>query len=333
MAVRAITLSTCVLFATFLGGCVGAPPSSDERTSVVDMDKEGMPHGHDMPHAPFVMDATNCEEGGFVAAYPMMGEGANHVDTWYLADIREEIGDPLRSGYGAPFPGQLGGLNGNWHQGYKCETATVNGETQKDYIFGYIANMIEAPAFDPGGAELHFIMAGLGFGNGTFADTLRESTAADITHAYNAKVEWYVPKELPRSAVYVEFSDVEKGIYMSYSEMGLYRTVEPRTVRIWWQVPADGSDSHMGHAHGGAQATEPILWNPVYWDIKTEGGRQWTTPQVDSVEVACHRGIDDHGPQGGLCQPTLTNIYEHKSLQFTSGTVLTDVPIEGIWTH
>lgn len=331
MARFALVLATSVLLATFLGGCVGNPGPSDERTSVVDM--EALPHSHARTGNPFVMDATNCEEGGFVAAYPMMSEGMNYQGVWYLADIRKEIGDPIRSGFGAPYPGQLGPLNGNWHQGYKCETATVNGETQKEYIFGYIANMIEAPEFDPGGADLHFIIAGLGFGNGTFADQLRESTTADITHAYNAKVDWYVPKDLPRSAVYVEFSDVEKGIYMSYSEMGLYRNVEPRTVRVWWQVPADGSDSHMGHAHGGDQATAPIMWNPMYWDIKTEGGRQWTTPPVDSVEVACHRGIDDHGPQGGLCQPTLTNIYEHKSLTFSSGTVLADVQIEGIWTH
>jgi hypothetical protein len=311
-------------------GCVATEPEKTIPEKTTLGGHGAMVHGMAPPMGEFTMEATDCEEGGFVAAYPM-SEGANHVGVWYLEDIRAEIGNPLRTGIGTPVTGPL---DGNWHQGYKCKTATVNGETQEDYIFGYIANMIKPPEFDPGGADVHFIIAGLGFGNGSFADQLRESTTADITHAYNAQVDWYVPKESPRSFVYVEFSDVEKGIYMSASEMAYYRDVSPRTIRIWWQVPADGSDSHMGHAHGGSQGgDESILWNPVYWDITTTGGAQYTTPPIDSLELACHRGIDDHGPQGGLCQPTLTNIYQHKSLTFTAGKLLPEIVIEGIWSH
>lgn len=306
-----------------LSGCLDAelPP----------IDPESLPHAHGGMMASFEMSASNCEEGGFVAVYPM-SEGANHVETWYLADIREEVGQPIRNGFGAPLNGPA---DGNWHQGYRCRSAVVNGQEEKDYIFGYVANMIKPPAFDPGGADLHFIMAGFGFGNSTkIADVFRTATTADITQAYLAKVDWFVPKDQPRSAVYVEYSDVQKGQYMSYSWMSEYREVQPRTIRLWWQVPADGSMSHMGHDHGGGQASdENVKWNPVYWDIRTMGGTQWTTPPMDSPEVACHRGIPDHGPQGGACQPTLTNIYEHKSLTLTSGTVIEDVVIEGIWTH
>lgn len=315
--------TAATFLALFFAGCLDeAPP-----TEVVD--PELLPHAHDdMPGTSFAMSAKNCEEGGFVAVYPM-SEGASHYDTWYLADIREEVGNPMRSGLGTPLTGPA---DGNWHQGYRCESAVVGDHVEKDYIFGYVANMIEPPAFDPGGADLHFIMAGYGWGNGTIADTLRGTTTADLTQAYVAKVDWYVPRDTPRSAAYVEYSDVQKGQYLSYSTLHKYRDFPERTIRLWWGVPADGSQSHMGHDHGAAMP-EGTKWHPVFWDIHTTGGEQYTTPPVDSPEVACHRGIPDHGPQGGLCQPTLTIVYEHKSVEVSSGWVIEDVVLDRLWTH
>lgn len=314
--------------------------SSDQASKkMAAVDPESLPHTH--AGEPFALDFTMnmgaCEEGGFVAAYGM-DEGETLPGGWKLADITEEIGKPIRDGFATPV---LGPLKGNWHQGYRCSDARLEGADAeaKEIIFGYVANMIEAPEYDPGGADVHFVISALGIGNGTIADIFRESNTASISHAYKAKVDWYIPREMPRSAAYVEFSDVEKGIYMSASELHKYRDVEPRTVRIWWQVPVDGSEEAPNHNHEstGEAMDDPmhevVAWHPVYWDIISTGSEQYTTPPVDSLEAACHRGIPDHGPQGGACQPTLTNVHEHKSITFTQGEVIEDVTLTERWTH
>ncbi len=328
-----------VLVAAFAGCLDNSSDQSSKKLSAVD--PESLPHSHGMEPmmGDFAMTMGQCEEGGFVAAYPM-SEGANHFDTWYLADISEEIGNPVRTGMGAPVTGPL---MGNWHQGYRCADPKLEGSADaeaSEIIFGFVGNMIEAPAFDPGGADIHFVVSGLGIGNGTIADVFKASTTASISHAYKAQVDWYIPREMPRSAAYVEFSDVEKGIYMSASELYKYRDVEARTVRLWWQVPVDGSEEAPNHNHESTGAegmddpmAEVVAWHPVYWDITSTGSEQYVTPQVDSLEVACHRGIPDHGPQGGACQPTLTNVHEHKSITFTQGDVIMDVTLTERWTH
>jgi hypothetical protein len=320
-----------VLIAAF-AGCVEDPVSTI-------VDPESLPHAHGMDPmmSPFEITMGACEEGGFVAAYPLSETGKNMPGGWVRADISEEIGNPIRTGTGTPVTGPLWG---NWHQGYRCQNAQMEGAAaEKEVIFGYIANMIEAPAWDLGGADLHFVLSGLGFGNSTIGEMFKASNTASISHAYKAIVDWYIPREMPRSAAYVEFSDVEKGIYMSASELYKYRDVAPRTIRLWWQVPIDGSEDAPNHNHESTEGMNDPMpegvpkWHPVFWDVISGGSEQYVTPQVDSVEVACHRGIPDHGPQGGACQPTLTNVHEHKSITFRQGTVFTDVILEERWSH
>lgn len=336
MARPALIPTLGVLLAAAFAGCLNN--AADPAATVVD--PESLPHSHgtDPMMSDFAMTMGQCEEGGFVAAYPM-SEGANHFETWYLADITEEIGNPMRTGMGAPVTGPL---MGNWHQGYRCADAKLEGDNSaeaSELIFGFVGNMIAAPAFDPGGADIHFVISGLGIGNGTIAEVFKASNTASISHAYKAQVDWYIPREMPRSAAYVEFSDVEKGIYQSASELYKYRDVEARTVRLWWQVPVDGSEEAPNHNHESTSESmddpmaEVVAWHPVYWDITSSGSEQYVTPPVDSVEVACHAGISDHGPQGRLCQPTLTNVHEHKSITFTQGDVIMDVTLTERWSH
>jgi hypothetical protein len=306
-----------------LAGCVAdpAPALADDG------------HHHGMSMRPtFTMEGTSCEEGGFVAAYPMR-DGAKLAGVWELADIRPEIGNPMRDGNGAPLNGPA---DGNWHMGYQCASVDAMGAKSKDFIFGWVGDMVKAPSWDPGGADLHYLVSGIGFQNGTIADAIRASTSAAITHAYEPTgVTWYIPRDTPRSAAFVIFSDSEKGIYESYSELYKYRDLGTRTVRLWWQVPADGTDSPLGHGHNddAMEAKEGGTWHPVYWDITTTGGPQYVTPPVDSVEAGCHVGNADHGNPVGACQPTLTDVYEHKSLTFGTGHVIEDVTLTELWSH
>lgn len=334
MARLALSLTIGTLIAISFAGCL------DEES--LPIDPESLPHSHMM--APtmgeFVMDMGACEEGGFVAAYPLTENNKEMANgSWFRTDITEEIGNPIRDGRIPPGQRQ-GELYGNWHQGYRCYEVNYNGEVQKDFMMGWIGNMIEPPVWDEGGADLHFIVSGLGYKNGTIADAFRESNTAAISIATLAKVDWYVPRMAPRSFAYVEYSDMPKGTYLSASELYKYRDVAPRTVRLWWQVPVDGSDD-VAHGHESVSGSmdDPMhsstpLWHPVYWDIVSEGSEQYVTPPVDSPEVACHTGAGDaHGGLGAACQPTLTNVHEHKGITFVQGKVFADVTLDAKWDH
>ncbi len=332
MARLALSLTIGTLIAISFAGCLEDAP--------VPIDPESLPHSHMMTPTmgEFVMDMGVCEEGGFVAAYPLSEQGSKLANgSWTRADITKEIGEPIRDGNGRPVNGKLWG---NWHQGYRCTEVDFNGVKQKEFLMGWIGNMIEPPAWDEGGADLHFVVSGLGVQNGTIADLFKESNTAAISMAKIAKVDWIVPRMAPRSAAYVEYTDVQKGTYLSASELYKYRDVSARTVRLWWQVPIDGSDE-MPHGHAeGAEGMDdpmhagPLLWHPVYWDIVSAGSEQYVTPPVDSPEVACHTGAGDaHGGVGAACQPTLTNVHEHKALTFVQGHVFSDVTLDAKWDH
>lgn len=316
-----------LLSATFLSGCL------EPEAAAVDAElMDGHGHGA-MAHGEFQMTATDCEEGGFVAAYA--GE-QKYAGVWLSADIRDEIGTPVHDSIGRPVTGPL---FGNWHMGFNCATATHGEHTEKNYIFGRVGQMIEAPSWDPGGADLHFITTGWAMDNGTIGEAMRAATTADITHAYVAETTWLIPKETPRSFAYAVFKDAEKGVYEGIGDMEYYREAPARTIRFWWQVPADGSESHAADHHGTPSAPvtgnggESGKWNPVYWDLTTTGGPQYVTPDA-GFEVAFHnRGLEGMQEHGVPTQPCMTNVYEHKSLTLTYGEVIEDVTLTEIWTH
>jgi hypothetical protein len=302
-----------------LAGCVETdldPNALDDANEATDA----------VPELP-VFTGSDCWEGGFVALYPRTPK---HADTWQTIDIRDEVGNPMRDGTGLPLNQDA---YGNWHEGIQCSSVTYNGQTFEAFKFGFVGNMIAPPAFDPGGADLHFIVSAIGLDHGAVHEEFRATSLAGISATETAHIDYLVgDRSLPRFVVYEEFSTHDNGVYSSYSEMAEYRDVEPRTIRFWWTVPTDGTQSPLG-SHHADHIPEDLKWNPVYFDLKTEAGAQYTTPPVDSVEVACHTGIDDHGPQGGACQPTLTLIYEHSSLSFEFGGVLRDVVIDDYWHH
>ncbi|HEV8358892.1 MAG TPA: hypothetical protein VGR28_00405 [Candidatus Thermoplasmatota archaeon] len=325
LALWSARLGPALLAALVLAGCVSpASPATVAPASALD----------EAPAA-FAMTATDCEEGGFVAAYNADQAPQKLADVWELADIREEIGNPIHDAVGRP---TAGALVGNWHMGFRCASVTSTGGDATDYLFGYVGDMIEAPAWDTGGADLHFLVSGLGFADGPIADALRASTIADITPATEARVDWLVPKEAPRSAAYVVYTDGEKGTYESWSDLALLRDAPERTIRLWWQVPANGTaDPHAHHNAmrgfmGAPDQDAEGAWHPIYWDLHVAGGPQYTTPPLDGVELASHNRLSfEHGPV--VAQPTLTNIYELRGLTFTSGHVVEDVVLTKLWNH
>jgi hypothetical protein len=316
-----------LLAALVLAGCLS--PASPAPALTTSSATDAPPAGA------FSLTATDCEEGGFVAAYNNRGE-FKLAEVWELADISEEIGNPVHDALGNPANGPL---IGNWHMGFRCGSVTSTAGDESDYMFGYVGDAVEPPSWDTGGADMHFLLSGLGFENGTIADALRATTIADVTPAVTARVEWLAPKELPRSAAYVVYIDGEKGDYESWSDLALLRESPERTIRLWWQVPANGTMDHHAHHNAmrgftgvGPDEDAEGEWNPVYWDLHVSGGPQYTTPPADGVQIGSHNKFKfEHGPVAG--QPTLTNIYELESLTFTSGHVVKDVVLTKMWNH
>lgn len=288
--------------------------------------------------APFELSGKECTMASFVAAYPMGSTGsAKLAEVWELADIREEIGNPTRDATANPV---LGPLMGNWHMGVRCATAATTAGDAEEFVFGFVGDMVKAPAWDAGGADLHFLLSGLSFANGTIGDAMRNSSTADVTHTARVDIDWSIPKELPRSFVEVQFLDAEKGLYESASTMSLYRELQARTIRLWWQVPADGTSGHGAHHHDaggsitsfGTQVEVPGEWAPIYWDLTVSGGPQYTTPPADGVELASHNRFSfEHGPVAA--QPCVTNVYENAELSFSQGRVVEGVVLPLLWTH
>lgn len=315
------------LVAVALAGCADSEPE--------DHFADGHTHDeddHDHGFMPWEMRLEGCEEGGFVALYPK-GEGETLAGVWVLADIREEVGNPVRDGLGMPITGPQ---KGNWHQGFRCDSATVGEHTQETFLFGYVGDMVEAPDWDPGGADVHFLISGLGLLDSPLRDALTDVTTADVTHAEEALTTWYTPRVgQPTNAVSTVYDDREKGTYTSYSIIEPLRDVPERTIRLWWTVPADGAHADLAsHGHGGGADDHPEgNWTPVYWDVHTSGGLQLVTPKVHSAEVACHTGTDDHGPAGGACQPTLTTVYNHGSVELVWGGPIENVTLDQVWLH
>lgn len=325
-------LAVLGIVASFMAaGCLEAPQATDAS----------MDDGHDhkrMVGGTFHMEGFDCEEAGWIAHYPGT---TTFAGVWETDDIRPEYNHPLHDSLGAPTP-LIMPLYGNHHIGFTCKTAVMDGETEQDYTFGFVGEQIKAPAWDPGGADRHILIGGMSFKNGTFADALRATTTADFTHTLSAYTEWTIERDEPQSFAYSEYHDLEKGIYQSWSMLERFRDVPERTVRFWWQVPADGSQAHiwsMDHDHDGADQPENMKWNPVYWDMHTTGGGQWVTPKTG-------RGLQEHNfdtlPEaaGGkaehyppFSQPCISTFYEHKSLTFTSGKVFPDVVIDELWAH
>jgi hypothetical protein len=282
----------------------------------------------------FQMAGSDCEEAGWIAHYAGTQKFAG---VWESDDIRAEYGNPIHDSMGLPTP-LLSPLYGNHHIGFNCKTAVVDGVTQENYQWGFVGEQIKAPAWDPGGADRHILIGGISFQNGTIADALRASTKADITHTLTAFTEWTVPREEPRSFAYSEYHDLEKGIYQTWSTLENFRDVPERTVRFWWQVPADGSQAHiwsMDHDHDGADQPEDLKWNPVYWDMHTTGGGQWVTPKDGGGAQEHNFDLDptatEHFPW--FSQPCIATFYEHETITFTSGNVYTDVVLDELWAH
>ena len=281
----------------------------------------------------FTFTSENCYEAGFQAVYSGQRTFAG---TWNSANAKEEYGNPVLDSSNAQLP-LLPLSYANVHNGFRCATTTYGGQVVPDFQFGFVGDPIVPPAWDTGGADLHFLVSFIGLQkDGLVYPAMDQRTTARISQVLDSSFE-LLEGDLTAETfrMHQEFALADNGVYEGTGDMTKYRDVAPRTIRLWWTVPSDGSESTIGahEGHDENPEVDNLDWNPIYWDIQTPGGPQWTTPQLMADTQGCHGGTDDHGDIEKLCQPTQNAIYEHPSLTFTMGPVFKDVVIEDYWFH
>ena len=273
-----------------------------------------------------------CREAGFVAPYNM-NEGDTIADAFVRADVQDEIGSPLIRSPGAK---TTEAVTGNWHQGFYCPTAVRDGQVVQDFLWGYVGQWIEPPAWDTGGADVHVHLTGFGMQDGALRDSALPLTMMDITQTTEASLT-----EFPGGTVQIYFRDEPKGTYEVHGPIQPVRDVEPRTIRFWWYVPTDGSRSEIGHVHDDplnvgqpadqhAAKMEGMTFHPAWVDLHTGGGTQRLS--VDAAAAASHNDEDAHGG-AVFWLPEMAVVYEHKSLSMELGHVVKDVTLETFYWH
>lgn len=296
-----------VLLAVGFAGCLGGADPLDAVDGAL---------GAGVPRTAWQMDFTNCEEGGFIASSFQAGE------PWVRRNIRPEIG-----------PDHLAAVErtGNWHNGIRCEEATYDGQLVKNFQFGWVGVGIEPPAWDPGGADRHFVLAGLGLPDTPMRDGMLATINADISRTIGSYVTW-----LYGDVIEVEYADQDKGTYGGRGLISLYRdSIPDRTTRFWWVVPANGERILHDH-HGGEM--RPVVeggFHPVYWDMTTASGPQWSSP-YDRVAWTTHTGTADHGDSEVDTNWGEVNsmvVYQYPSLSLSYGGIVRDVTLETEWVH
>lgn len=292
-----------------LAGCLSElPPAVEEG---------GHEHGN-TPASEWVLSLAKCEEGGFVASSYQAGSN------WVRQNIRPEIGPE----YLAAVP-----RTGNWHNGIHCQGGSFNGSTFGDFQFGWVGVGIEAPMYDPGGADQHFILAGLGLPEGEVRNALRAVVNADISQASGATVSW-----MPGGIVETIYADQDKGVYGGKGPIAVYRENLPeRTTRFWWTVPANGERLVHDH-HGGEMRPQPKEGGfvPVFWDLRAAVTTQWSSPS-DRSSHTTHTGTNDHGSgpvtQGEIGEINSNVIYHYPELTVSFGGIIDGVVLETEWVH
>lgn len=306
-----------------LAGCI------DYNTPLEVLDQE---LAEVMTAAPWSLDfPQGCKEGGFIAPSTMQ-EGDYLVAPWVRKDIREEI--PLRFSQGGAGP-----VSGNWHQGYNCPSVVKDGVVVESFIWGWVGQMIEPPAWDPGGADLQFHLTGFGLMAGDVRDDIFGKTMVDLTETYEASVTPLAGTDY----VDIYMRDQTKGTYEGHGPVMKTRDVEERTIRFWWYVPVDGSRSVLSHIHGDdipnpampadahmMEEAEKMDWHPVYMDMHTGGGAQFLS--VEALNPSSHNDEDAHGG-ATFYLPEVNAVYEHRHLSLTASQVMSDITLPDYYWH
>jgi hypothetical protein len=241
----------------------------------------------------FQLNGHGCNIGGGHSIHSTSVERFVIPEPWKAADILDDIGDqvvyPEEPQDGIPSKGKTWG---NWHVTVVCDDWSTEDGALADHTFGFVATRIEAPPFDTGGAERHYILNVLATSDEHVLEHFHEAGfhATGTTGVY----EW------PAPGVFHHVLDTkDHGVYES-----IYRTFEmgdaPQgVVRFWWQHENDDG-----------------TYSPYAMDLKLTGGKHL---RAEPNGYFSHLRTEDHAPIPGAVGNIAGLNWEGSDIEVTLG--------------
>lgn len=212
----------------------------------------GMQHGVQGQTVPLDLRLEGCREGGGYTVYGM--NTPKLLDVWTYADIQDRLGRQTVGSYGAPI---TGAAQGNYHATIACDSYTFRGESGSDLVFGFVVVQVEPPAFDTGGATLHFLSAQILTNKPDIAQEIQRQTGLHVMVGAGL-----VEMVSGSPVVHAVWDGLEMhGVFDANVPVQRVRTLEQDTYRLWslqW-----GGDK---------------MFHPVAIDVRTLGGEFYTAP-------------------------------------------------------
>lgn len=272
-----------------LAGCFGdgeaarpesAAPASAEAAAVPAIDAppvEAVPSaahaGHPITNVlPTILEATDCREGGGHSLYPTEQQGEKFLDVWTRADAKPRLGNPAFGSYGTPL---VGAATGIYHATVTCKSYTFQGQERTNLVWGYIVTQVEAPPFDTGGADVHFLASQILINDPDVADRVMQDSGM---HA------------MPGGGV-VEFGNAGPNVLRTTYDGGDMHGVFETHVPVTESKVVDREVVRIWYLHYAADK----LFHPLAIDFTTLGAKHHVATGGTSG-VMTHTNTQMHGP-------------------------------------
>lgn len=211
-----------VMVAMVLAGCTAVPASLQASSAPSQASAAAAPED-------FRVELRGCTEGGGHTVYNerffLVAEARFAPPEWAPFDVREDVGNPLLATTREPLTGPG---HGYYHATVTCDTWTFRGQSHADWVSGHVGIRVEAPPFDPGGADRHYLISTL-----PFAEADVRAAFAEL--GYHATNGTGLIEASPWHSV---LDDELNGTYTSFNDMAELGPAEDHVVRIWNLVPA-----------------------------------------------------------------------------------------------
>jgi hypothetical protein len=284
-----------VAIVALLAGCISSPSSS--------VSSVGTAATH-AGAAPFAVEMKRCHEGGGVSLYNMQDGQSGPTKDFKVADVQDDVGDPVVGSYGVPIP-PGGKTTGIWHVSVVCDSYALNGVEQSGPLdWGWVGMKIQPPAWDHSGIQRQFFVADLSLKDKGLVQDLRDERGIHASLSQDVKVEWIAPQVFHQL-----LDDQDHGVFESRAAMKDYRAFKPGTTRFWMLIPIGMKGMDMGHDESGEMEDAPgTQYRAVAFDLVDSGSG--TQMVAQATGLLTHTRTNEHAIVAGQPNGAAGNLAE-----------------------
>lgn len=275
-----------------LAGCIQAPSTRPQI---------GTAATHADAAAPFALQMKHCHEGGGVSLYPMQDGQSGPTKDFKVADVQDDVGDPVVGSYGIPIaPGEK--TSGIWHVSVVCDSYAADGVSQSGPLdWGWVGMKIQPPAWDTSGIQRQFFVADLSLKDKGLVKDLRDERGIHASLSQDVKVEWVAPQVFHQL-----LDDQDHGVFESRAAMKDYRPFQPGTTRFWMLIPIGMKGMDMDH--GEMEDAPGTQYRAVAFDLVDSGSG--TQMVAQATGFLTHTRTNEHAIVAGQPNGAAGNLAE-----------------------